>query len=81
MTIDDLKGKIRPDIEAMFGAMMTNLMFTNATLKVTSECQGMGEDERCKKFLEFIGSDDKFVGMLGSAGAQSKVSSWKALLR
>lgn len=81
MTVDELKDKIRPDIESTFGGVMANVLFTNARLKIMNEGKGMSEEERCKLFLECIGQDDKFVGMLGAAGAKSKVMSWMGLIR
>jgi hypothetical protein len=81
MTVDELKDKIRPDIESTFGGVMANVFFTNARLKIMSDGKGMDEHARCKLFLECIGKDDKFVGMLGAAGAQSKVTSWMGLIR
>ncbi|OIO83596.1 MAG: hypothetical protein COW32_03745 [Candidatus Aquicultor secundus] len=81
MTIDELKEKIRPDIESTFGGVMANVLFTKARVRVMGEGKGMDENGRCKLFLECIGSDEKFVGMLGAAGARSKVTSWMSYIR
>lgn len=60
---------------------MANVFLTNARLKIMSDGKGLDEHARCKLFLECIGKDDKFVGMLGAAGASSKVASWMGLIR
>jgi len=81
MTIDDLKSKIKPEIESMFGSTMTNVIFTNARVKVMNEGKGLDEQGKCKLFLECIGGDEKVVGMLGAAGAKSKVIAWMSYVR
>ncbi len=81
MTIDELKEKIRPDVESTFGGVMSNVLFTNARVRVMGEGKGMDENQRCRLFLECIGSDEKFVGMLGAAGAKGKVMTWMSYIR
>ncbi|MDP2211527.1 MAG: hypothetical protein Q8J63_07320 [Candidatus Aquicultor sp.] len=81
MTVDEIKDKIRPDIESTFGGVMANVLFTNARLRIMNEGKGLDEQARCKLFVECIGQDEKFVGMLGASGAQSKVTSWIGMIR
>jgi len=81
MTIDELKNKIKPEIDSMFGTTMANVIFTNARVRVMNEGKGLDEQGKCKLFLECIGSDEKFVGMLGAAGARSKVMTWLSYVR
>ncbi len=76
MRIEELQNRIKPDLESLFGISMTSLILTKAKMKVTSETGGIDDGNKCRHFVECLGSDDKLVGMLGSLEVREKMSKW-----
>ncbi len=76
MRIEDLQNRIKPDLESIFGISMTNLILTKAKMKVASGAASSDDVNRCRYFVECLGSDDKLVGMWGSLEVKEKMSKW-----
>jgi len=76
VNIEDLKNRIKPELESIFGSSMTNLILTKAKMKVVAKKAGSDEANTCRNFVECLGSDDKLMGMWGSLEVKEKISKW-----
>jgi len=76
MTIEDLRNRIKPELESIFGSSMTTLILTKAKMRVSAQANGDGKDG-CRTFLECLGSDDKLIGMWGSLEVKARISRWQ----
>jgi hypothetical protein len=76
MNLEELKNRIKPELESVFGGTMTNLILTKAKMKVASEGKSMDEGSRCRIFIECLSSDEKLIGMWGSLEAKERTSKW-----
>jgi hypothetical protein len=76
MTIEELKERIKPELESVFGGTMTNLILTKAKMKVSSEGKDADDISKCKIFIECLSSDERVVGMWGSLEVKEKASRW-----
>ncbi len=76
MNIDDLKERIKPDIESIFGGSLTNLILTKAKMKVSALPGGGDERAKCRTFIECLGGDDKLIGMWGALEVKERTSKW-----
>jgi hypothetical protein len=73
--VDDLRERIKPELEPIFGGSMTNLILTKAKMKISAKNFG-DEKNRCRTFVECLGSDDKLIGMWGSIEVKQRTSRW-----
>lgn len=76
MNIDELKNRIKPELESVFGGTMINLILTKAKMKVSSEGKDADEKSRCKIFVECLSSDERVIGMWGKLEVGEKASRW-----
>jgi hypothetical protein len=76
MKVDDLRERIKPELEPIFGGSMTNLILTKAKMKISGKESGDDERNQCKTFVECLGSDDKLIGMWGSIEVKQRTSRW-----
>lgn len=76
MNLDELKEKIKPDIESIFGGSMAALILNKAKMKVDAERKSADDASKCKYFVECLGSDDKLVGMWGGLETSERSAKW-----
>ncbi len=76
MKIEELQKRIKPDLEAIFGISMTSLILTKAKMKVASNKSDTDELNKCRSFVQCLGSDDKLLGMLGSLEVKERMTKW-----
>lgn len=76
MNIEELKTKIKPELESVFGGAMTNLILTKAKMRVSTEAKDIDDKTRNKIFVESLGNDERVVGMWGSLEVKEKIARW-----
>ena len=76
MILDQVRDKIKPEIESVFGSTMSNLILNKAKIKVSSENKDADEISKCRLFIEYLGKDDKLVAMWGSLEVLERTSKW-----
>ncbi len=77
MALEDLKNIIKPELELIFGATMTNLILNRAKMKILSESKNLDDPSMCRMFIEHLSDDDRLVGMWGKQEVGQRASRWK----
>ncbi len=81
MSLDELRDKIKPDIAAIFGGSMADLILNKAKLKVTTDNAGTDDASRCRLFIDCLRKDEKLIGMWGDLEVAERASRWMTYVK
>ena len=81
MSLDELRDKIKPDIAAIFGGSMADLILNKAKMKATADQAAGDETARCRTLVECLRADEKLIGMWGDLEVAERATRWMSLVK